>query len=134
MTNNRRFIPYNANITSIAKQLRKSMTESERKLWYCYLKDCGVKFYRQKQIEKYILDFYCAKARLVIEVDGDSHFNEDAVKYDKARSKLLENYGLKIMRVTNKDIKCRFSGVCEAIEKIIMPHKSQDTLNPESFL
>ena len=123
MINNGRFIPYNADITARARQLRRNMTESERKLWFCYLKDCGIKFYRQKQIENYIIDFYCAKARLVIEVDGDSHFNEDAAQYDNERTKLLENYGLSIIRFTNNDIKYRFPGVCETIEKFIKPHK-----------
>lgn len=123
MINNGRFIAYNENITARARQLRKNMTESERKLWFCYLKDCGTKFYRQKQIENYIIDFYCAKARLVIEIDGDSHFNEDAVQYDNKRTKLLENYHLSIIRFTNNDIKYRFLGVCETIEKIIKPHK-----------
>lgn len=99
------------------------MTESERKLWFCYLKDCGVRFYKQKQIASYIIDFYCAKAKLVIEVDGDTHFNEDAVQYDKGRTKLLEYYGLSIIRFTNNDIKHRFREVCETIEKIIEPHK-----------
>jgi len=123
MINNGRYIPYKADITVRARQLRKNMTESERKLWFCYLKDCGIRFYRQKQIENYIIDFYCARARLVIEIDGDSHFNEDAVQYDNKRTKLLENYGLSIIRFTNNDIKYRFPGVCETIEKIIGPHK-----------
>ena len=99
------------------------MTESERKLWFCYLKDCGVRFYKQKQIESYIIDFYCAKAKLVIEVDADTHFNEDAVHYDEERTKALERYGLSIMRFTNNDIKYRFRGVYETIEKIIEPYK-----------
>ena len=62
MINNGRYIPYKADITARARQLRKNMTGSERELWFCYLKDCGIKFYRQKQIENYIIDFYCAKA------------------------------------------------------------------------
>jgi len=123
MINNGRYLPYKTDITARARQLRKNMTGSERKLWFCYLKDCGIKFYRQKQIENYIIDFYCAKARLVIEIDGDTHFNEDAVRYDNERTKLLENYGLSIIRFTNNDIKYRFPGVCETIEKIIKPHK-----------
>lgn len=117
--NNCRCIPYNTDITDRARQLRKDMTESERKLWFCYLKNCGVRFYKQRQIESYIVDFYCAKAKIVIEVDGDSHFDKYAEKYDKERTKILECYGLSIIRFTNKDIKYRFPEVCETIEKCI---------------
>lgn len=119
MINNGRHLPYKADITARAKQLRKNMTELEQKLWFCYLKDCGIKFYRQKQIEKYIFDFYRAKARLVIEIDGDTHFNENAIRYDNERTKLLENYGLSIIRFTNNDIKFRFPGVCETTKKLL---------------
>lgn len=121
--NNNRYIPYNADMTNNARQLRKNMTESERKLWYCYLKDCGVRFYKQKQIESYIVDFYCARAKVVIEVDGDSHFNEDALNYDKERTKVLERYGLSIIRFTYIDIKYRFQEVCSSIEETIKPYK-----------
>jgi len=120
---NSRYIPYNADITDNARQLRKIMTESERKLWFCYLKDCGIRFSKQKQIESYIVDFYCVRAKVVIEVDGDSHFNENALKYDKERTKVLERYGLRIIRFTNTDIKYRFQEVCSTIEEIIKPYK-----------
>lgn len=121
---NERHIPYNPDITDRAKLLRKNMTVSERKLWFCYLKNCGFRFYRQKQIENYIVDFYCAKAKIIIEIDGDSHYSDYGIEYDKNRTKILESYGLQVIRFTNNDIKYRFREVCEIIDKIIEPYKS----------
>ena len=101
---------------SLAKTLRKNMTKEEKHLWYDYLKPYrqtyGVAFTRQKIIDNYIVDFYCPKAKLVIELDGSQHYEEDAAAYDIARTRFLNKLGIKVIRYTNRDINTRFSDVC----------------------
>ncbi len=85
-------LPYNRKLTAAAKKLRNDMTDEENKLWYQYLSSYPVRFLRQKVIENCILDFYCAKCRLVIEVDGGQHYTERGLGHDKARTELLNAY------------------------------------------
>ncbi len=92
------------------------MTPWEKKLWYQFLKDYPVRFQRQKAIGNYIADFYCAKARLIVEVDGQEHFEKSVFKYDSNRAKELENCGLKVVRVSNYEIKDKFENVCKYID------------------
>ena len=106
-------------IIQLAKTLRKNMTKEERRLWYDYLSTYPIRFYRQRPIGRYIVDFYCAKAKLVIELDGSQHFSEDGLAYDKERSAFLENSGIEIIRFTNVEIKQKFSSVCEYIDSIV---------------
>ena len=82
----------------------------------------GYRFRRQKVIGSYILDFYCSKARLVIELDGGQHYTDDGEDYDKERSVYLENLGLRILRFTNTDIDRRFNAVREAIDENVKNH------------
>ena len=107
-----------ANIT-LAKNLRKNMTPWERKLWYEYLRTYPVRFHRQKAIGNYIVDFYCAKGRLVIELDGGGHYTEEQIKADQQRTKELENMNLSVIRICNLDIDKNFRGVCEYIDLIM---------------
>ncbi len=106
---------YNKSNISLAKTLRKNMTPWERKLWYDFLRDYPVRFQRQKAIGNYIVDFYCAKAKLVIELDGGGHYTEEQKLKDDRRTKELEDFGLKIIRICNLDIDNNFYGVCEYI-------------------
>ena len=99
-----------------AKQLRQNMTPWERKLWYCFLSSYPVRFQRQKCIDHYIVDFYCFRAKLVIELDGGGHYEPDAQRKDAARTRGLEKYGLKVLRVCNLDIDRNFEGVCTFID------------------
>ena len=99
-----------------AKQLRKDMTPWERKLWYCFLKDYPIRFQRQKCIDNYIVDFYCFKAKLVIELDGGGHYEPIQKQKDDERTKVLESYGLKVLRFCNLDIDKNFYGVCTVID------------------
>ena len=92
------------------------MTPWERKLWYEFLRDYPIRFQRQKAIGNYIVDFYCAKAKLVIELDGGGHYNIDQTKKDKVRTKELENMSLTVLRICNLDISRNFYGVCEYID------------------
>ncbi|MBQ6825572.1 MAG: endonuclease domain-containing protein [Clostridia bacterium] len=106
---------YNKANIPLAKTLRKNMTPWERKLWYEFLRSCPIRFQRQKAIGNYIVDFYCAKARLIIELDGGGHYTSEQIEKDKIRTKSLENMNLKILRICNLDIDRNFKGVCEYI-------------------
>ena len=103
-----------------AKELRKNMTPQERKLWYCYLKDSGIHWNRQKVIGKYIVDFCCSKYKVIIELDGSQHFEEEALLYDAERTKVLESYGLLVLRYTNHDIHTKFDDICKDIYRHIV--------------
>ena len=100
-----------------AKRLRKEMTPWERKLWYCFLKNYDVRFQRQKSIGHYIVDFYCAKAALAVELDGGGHYESDAQKMDEIRTRNLEKLGIKVIRFSNRDIDKNFYGVCTVIDR-----------------
>jgi very-short-patch-repair endonuclease len=85
------FTTFRPDLKLKAKALRKNMTEPENKLWFKYLRTSSAKFLRQKPIGNYIVDFYCASKRLVIEVDGDGHFlSEEEIKKDQERDKFLK--------------------------------------------
>ena len=99
------------------RKLRKEMTPWERKLWYCFLKDYEFRFQRQKMIGSYIVDFYCAKASLIIELDGGQHYHPEQEQKDKVRTKNIEALGLKIIRFSNRDIDTNFYGVCTVIDR-----------------
>lgn len=107
---------YNKANVPLAKELRKNMTPWERKLWYEFLRNYPFRFQRQKTIGNYIADFYCAKARLVIELDGSGHYSEEQVEKDKLRTKDLNDMNLRVLRFSNLDIDRNFSGVCEYID------------------
>ena len=100
-----------------ARKLRKDMTPWERKLWYCFLKQYPVRFHRQKPMGRYIVDFFCPKAGLVVELDGGGHFTSEQKAKDDERTGLLEQLGLKIIRFSNMDIDKNFEGVCMVIDR-----------------
>jgi very-short-patch-repair endonuclease len=108
------FLPYNPQLVARAKEMRKNPTIAERKLWG-YLRNFPVKFWRQRPIDNFIVDFYCPKLKLVIEVDGDSHFTESDLVYDEERTRVLEGYGLRVIRFNNDEVLQNFEGVCEQI-------------------
>ena len=95
------------------------MTPWERKLWYLFLRGYSVRFQRQKAIGDYIADFYCAKAELVVELDGSGHFTEEQQFKDRVRTKRLECMNLTIVRFTNLDIDKNFTEVCEYIDYMV---------------
>lgn len=100
-----------------ARELRKQMTPQERKLWYDYLRFYPVRFRKQHIMGNYILDFYCAAASLVIEIDGSQHYTRYSKDYDTKRSTFLYYQGLRIIRYPNTLINRNFRGVCEDIDK-----------------
>ena len=102
-----------------ARRLRREMTPHERKLWYLFLRKYPVKIYKQRIIGRYIVDFYCAAAKLVIEVDGSQHFEAQGMAYDADRSAFLSDLGLEVLRFSNREIDRYFREVCEQIDIII---------------
>ena len=109
---NKALVPY-------AKQLRREMTKEERHLWYDFLRFYSVRFIRQKIIGQYILDFYCAKAKLAIELDGSQHFEDSNIQKDIIRSEYLEDFGIHVVRIPNNEVTGNFNGVCEYIDKMV---------------
>ena len=110
-------LKYNKKLISRAKELRHNMTKQEKHLWYDFLRKYPIRFQRQKTIDNFIADFYCHKAKLVIELDGSQHYTEEGLEYDSIRSDILAQYDLEVMRFANMDIDKNFSGVCDAIDE-----------------
>jgi very-short-patch-repair endonuclease len=113
--------PYNPKLVIFAKKMRRHPTLAEKKLWLEYLRGHKLRFLRQRPIDNFIVDFYCASCKLVIEIDGDSHFSEDAQVYDQHRTSILEGYGLRVIRFTNDEVLHSFDAVCEGIEQVLIP-------------
>lgn len=108
-------LPYDGGLIARARKLRKEQTQWERKLWYDFLRNLPVRFQRQKAIGTYIVDFYCHKAALVIELDGGQHSEPEQQDYDPRRTDYLESLGLEVLRFSNLDISQNFDGVCQVI-------------------
>ena len=103
-------------LRSYSQQLRKEATKEERHLWYDFLKNYPIQFKRQYVIDQYIVDFYCYKAKLVIELDGSQHYEPKNQIYDQQRTADITAKGFKVLRFTNLEIKRQFSAVCEKID------------------
>lgn len=107
----------NSKLTPISKTLRKNMTKEERHLWYDFFKKLPLTVNRQKVIGDYIVDFYCASAKTVIELDGSQHYEEFGKTKDKIRDKYFNDLGVTVLRYSNIEIMKNFDGVCEDILK-----------------
>ncbi len=105
----------NPKLTPLAKELRRNMTEAERKLWYQFLKQLPVTVNRQKVIGNYIVDFYIHSSKLVIELDGEQHGEPENLARDAARDQWLREQGLTVLRYSNYDVFRYFEGVCQDI-------------------
>ena len=110
---------HNPKLTDNAKELRKNMTREEKHLWYDFLKIYPERFLRQKVIDNYIADFYCHKARLVIELDGSQHYTNDGRLKDKIRTEKIEKRDLTVMRIPNGEINHNFEGICRFIDEFV---------------
>ena len=117
--------PYNRENIPLAKTLRKNMTPWEKKLWYQFLNRYPLRFQRQKAIHQYIVDFYCAKAALVVELDGAVHDNAQQFDYDEQRTATLNHLGLKVLRFSNREIDGNFEAVCQHIDQTVKEAISQ---------
>ena len=103
----------------LAKKLRKNATPQENHLWYDFLAKYEVRFQRQKAIADFIADFYCHKAKLIIEIDGWQHYTDEGRQKDEFRTEILEGYDLKVIRFTNRQINLNFRGVCQYIDAVV---------------
>jgi very-short-patch-repair endonuclease len=121
----RYYFPYDPGSIDKARALRKNMTPAERQLWG-YLRTLMPRFLRQRPIDYFIVDFYCAKLKLVIEVDGGYHFTEEMQEYDQRRTARLETYGITVIRFTNDQVLHNFEGVCSEINEYIQQHLPPD--------
>ncbi len=109
--------PLPEHMKSYSRQLRKNMTKQEKHLWYDFLRTAEFQFHRQRVIENFIVDFICSKAKLVIEIDGGQHFDDEMVQKDALRDKRLNDLGYQVLRFTNIDIDQSFYRVCEIIKE-----------------
>lgn len=114
-------LPYDRKLRRRSQQLRKGMTAAEEFLWskirMKQVKGCW--FYRQKTVGEYIADFYCSRGKLVVEVDGGQHFNDEAMEYDKIRNEYMASLGLRVIRFTNTEVLTNIDGVLDEIERNI---------------
>ncbi len=113
------FTGYNKDLKEFSRNLRKNMTEQERKLWFCFLKDYPIKFVRQRSLGSYIADFYCSKAKIIIEIDGSKHYTKEGMEYDTIRTEQIKQLGVTVLRFSNFDVDTNFEGVCLMIDKEI---------------
>ena len=109
----------NNKLTTLSKILRRNMTEEEKHLWYDFLKKLPKTIHRQKVIGHYIVDFYCAEAKLVIELDGSQHRTKSGIEDDFLRDEYLKNLGITVLRYSNIDVCENFEGVCSDISRKI---------------
>ena len=114
-----KFMERNEKLTQNAQSLRKKMTKEEAKLWYQFLSRCQPRFHRQFVIGNYIADFYCHKAKLIVELDGSQHCTPEEIQYDQKRTDYLQSQGLKVLRFSNFDVMRQFEAVCEVIDRAI---------------
>ena len=110
---------YNGDLQIIARDLRKRMTKQERHLWYDFLKSYEYQFYRQRIIDRFIADFYCPAAKLVVELDGGQHYTEKKMLDDEHRSLIINQYGIHVVRIPNNEIDNNFYSVCTYLDSII---------------
>lgn len=108
---------YNSRLKGYSRQLRKNITDAERALWSKMrgkqLKGC--QFYRQKPLGNFIIDFYCPKGSLVVELDGGQHYSEEGKAKDAHRDKYLEEMGLRVLRFSDREVFENLKGVIEKI-------------------
>ncbi|MBQ9968117.1 MAG: endonuclease domain-containing protein [Oscillospiraceae bacterium] len=115
----------NKELTKRAQHLRKAQTKEEARLWYQFLCRYPLRFHRQYVIGNYIVDFYCHKARLVVELDGSQHFSIEEIEYDSKRTDYLESQGLQVLRFSNLDVLRQFQNVCTAIDMAVKERTMQ---------
>ena len=113
-------MPSEKHLQSNARRLRNEMTKQERHLWYDFLRTFEIQFYRQKVIECYIVDFYCARAKVIVELDGGQHYEDEGQYADQKRDVRLKALGYEVIRFTNDEVDHNFFEVCEAIKMAVL--------------
>jgi len=114
-------LEYNRNLIPRARELRRDATPQENHLWYDFLSTYPIRFQRQKTIGSFIVDFYCHRAKLVIEIDGAGHYTDSGLAYDEERTLILNQFGLRVIRFGNAAVEEDFEGVCRAIVQAVNP-------------
>ena len=109
----------NSKLTARAQEMRKNGTKEEKRLWYDFLKGYPIQFRRQMVIQHFIVDFYCPRLKIVIEVDGSQHYEEERMEYDRLRTAVLTGLGCHVIRYSNRDINQNFEAVCSDIHDIV---------------
>ena len=120
------FLPFRKDLKEKAQDNRRNMNRPEAKLWYEILSNrklLGYRFYRQKPVLNYILDFFCPKLKLGIEIDGESH--DEQVRYDRKRTSNLNEIGIKLLRYSNADVMCNLEGVYFDLEKQVKEREEE---------
>ena len=112
-------LPRNKSLKNLSSNLRKNATPQENKLWYEFLRTYPVRFNRQRIVGNFILDFYCAKARLAVELDGSQHYEDKVINHDEQRTEYLKNLGIYVLRFTNLEINESFYEVCTVIDETV---------------
>ena len=112
-------IKHNKDLTTLSQKLRKNLTREEKQLWYQFLKEYPVQFKRQVTCGDYILDFYCPKVKLAIELDGTYHFTPQVSENDKIRNEYLNSLGITVLRFSNREIRQDFHVVCKQIDYVV---------------
>ena len=112
-------LPNNKKLRTNAQNLRRQATQWEKHLWYDFLKNYPVQFNRQKNIGEYIVDFYCKRVKLVVELDGEYHRDEDVFISDNKRTEYLEQLGITVLRFKNEELDKDFSKVCNRIDVMV---------------
>ena len=115
----------NGELVSGARELRRDMTKEEHRLWFDDLRTYPVRFSRQKILERYIADFYCAQAGLVLELDGSRHYEPEEQEKDAQRTAYLEKYSIYVVRIPNNEVTGNFRGVCEYIDSLVKENGSK---------
>ena len=112
-------IPRNKNLRQNSTDLRNNATKQENLLWYDFLRNYPLHFYRQRIIGEYIVDFYCPKVKLIIELDGMQHYEKDSIKYDNNRTEAFTELNLCVIRFSNYEVDNNFKDVCQRIDSKI---------------
>ena len=110
---------YNKDLKGISQTLRKNMTKEEKHLWYDFLRKHKYSFQRQRPVADYVVDFYCPKLKLAIELDGSQHYSDEGLVKDKKRDAVLEKLGIFTLRIKNYDINTNFVNACKSIDEMI---------------
>ena len=109
----------NGYLTKRAQELRGNATEQENRLWYTFLRHYPIRFRRQVPIDQFIVDFVCSKAKMILELDGSQHYEEQGSAYDRERDAMLESYGYHVFRIPNNEIDAHFNNVCDWIDRTV---------------
>ncbi len=112
-------LKYDPKNISLARNLRRRATRQEKHLWYDFLSKYEIRFQRQKAIDRFIADFYCHQAKLIIEIDGSQHNTNTGIQNDELRTEVLSEYGLKVIHIANRQVDDNFIGVCNYIDRIV---------------